>query len=613
MFLNSRKRYHRHPLPRAMMDIQSVLSERLSRVNFWLHFVPSSAPLQNIVLMLSRRSLLLLPSFKRLSSSVIRTMSSSIPSGEIEETFHDVCVVGGGMGGLYTAHQLLNKHGVKDIVVLESRQWLGGRLITTMDEDDKTPKFNDFAWRIGETNIMMKQIAEDFGVELVPQMTPPEENDETSHKVKNVWNTSPRGQGKPPLSTFSAAALESTALADEQDRESGYAGRTAQISFPGETHGVNNWYAPKGMNEFPQAVARTLPDGMVKTYHRASDVIRQEDGTYKVEVLHTHGYEYTKKIIRCKYVVLAIPPFAARALTVAKDMQPALFAVYERRLGHIYVQCKPGTSNVPDTSTGVDRIYRMLPDSILQQIVSGDYGHNVFQAGYACDRFERVWRELQFQGPEAVQAEVKKQLAKVSGIIDPTLADSIEKAFVRILFVHRWQVEAHVSGKTKEELSLQAITPNPAILPGLYLVGEAYSAQQGWTEGAVWTAAKVAELIGKQNKESEGDGNIVTASEYAQPCDLDENTIQYRGLVMDASKWPDLHPGGPRPIHWMKGHDMTTMFESYHRGWPVSHSASCGIKCRWCILNNSLRLSFFSLSTHPRIRLRPFSDFKRAM
>lgn len=42
-------------------------------------------------------------------------------------------------------------------------------------------------------------------------------------------------------------------------------------------------------------------------------------------------------------------------------------------------------------------IYKSVPDSILQQIVSGDYGNSIFQAAYACDRFERVWRELQYQ------------------------------------------------------------------------------------------------------------------------------------------------------------------------------------------------------------------------
>jgi hypothetical protein len=84
-------------------------------------------------------------------------------------------------------------------------------------------------------------------------------------------------------------------------------------------------------------------------------------------------------------------------MSVAQYMLPALFAVHERRLGHCYVRCAEGTPGVPDTSDGPDRIYRMLPESILQQIISGDYGKGAgagfFQAAYACDRFERVVRE----------------------------------------------------------------------------------------------------------------------------------------------------------------------------------------------------------------------------
>jgi hypothetical protein len=75
--------------------------------------------------------------------------------------------------------------------------------------------------------------------------------------------------------------------------------------------------------------------------------------------------------------------------------------------------------------------------------------------------------------------------------------DAITEVHIRIGFVHRWHIEAHVLGKTKEDLSMQPITPNPARLPGLYLVGEAFSPQQGWTVGAwcrVQTVVKVEKL-----------------------------------------------------------------------------------------------------------------------
>ena len=57
---------------------------------------------------------------------------------------------------MYTAHQLLNKYNFKseEIAVLEARRGVGGRLVTTTHDvkngDTPAPKFNDFAWRIGE-------------------------------------------------------------------------------------------------------------------------------------------------------------------------------------------------------------------------------------------------------------------------------------------------------------------------------------------------------------------------------------------------------------------------------------------------------------------------------
>lgn len=216
---------------------------------------------------------------------------------------------------------------------------------------------------------------------------------------------------------------------------------------------------------------------------------------------------------------------------------------------HAYVKCKPDPA-VPDTSTDESRIYKSVPDSILQQVVSGDYGNSIFQAAYACDRFERVWRELQYQGPAVVKAEIEAQIAKIVelGILPQLGPVEIEqcvqlrptqpipfhstsrvtfcRVYLRIGWVHRWHIEAHVSGKDKNELSQQAIYPNPATLPRLHLIGEAFSAHQGWTEGALQTAEDCVKMIlaGK------------TLSKHAQPIAAGPATMTYNGLVMDTSE-----------------------------------------------------------------------------
>ena len=515
---------------------------------------------------------------------------------------HEVVIVGGGTGGLFTAKQLL-KAGVKDVVVLESRPFVGGRVSTTRDGDGNV-LFNNFAWRISEANPMMLQLCKDLDINLIKQTTPSPDDPSKGHGTckhgvlssmacKARKDESKLVPNRPPLSDFAAASLDSTAAADLQDRESGYAGRTSQISWPNESHGTECWFVDGGMDRIPKEIARSLPDGCVKTNLRASEVEKTESG-YRIAAVQRNGNDYTNVEFTCNQVVLATPPYSLRSLSVAKDMPMALMAVHERRLGHVYAKCAPGTENVSDTSTGPDRIYRKLPDSILQQNISGDYGHGVFQAAYACDRFERVWRELQYLGPAVVKEQVKNQLNRISNLKTPPQGwDAIEEVHVRIGFVHRWHIETHVTGKTKEELSLQAITPNHTRLPGLYLVGEAFSPFQGWTEGALWTANKAAAIIAK-SRDTKGAYQFnpnAGVSKHVLPVTMSSNNdsgklsvastpkiMIYKGLVMDVNDWYERHPGGVGPINGHAGEDVSNIFDNFHGGWPAPLATLFGLQ-----------------------------------
>ena len=70
---------------------------------------------------------------------------------------HAVVVIGGGVAGLHTALRLIER-GITDVRVYEGRGALGGRVKTTKDGGGN-PIFNDFAWRVGETNTRMLALA----------------------------------------------------------------------------------------------------------------------------------------------------------------------------------------------------------------------------------------------------------------------------------------------------------------------------------------------------------------------------------------------------------------------------------------------------------------------
>ena len=540
-------------------------------------------------------------------SRVGRAWKPKTAADDIPTSHHEVVIVGGGVAGLYTAYQLFKSDaGISDIVVLEGRGDVGGRISTYRDKDGE-PLFNNFGWRVGDVNKGMIALAKELDITLIPQVTPPEDKGKheegrcrhgpgghvcsVTGKERETYQVP---EGRAPLSDFATACLISAKQADKQDRESGYAGRTAQISWPDESHGADAFVVKGGMDQYPVQLAAKLPSGCVMTNHRATNVSKNDKGTYTIDIMKRDGNNYSPMRMTADMVVLAAPPVSLRKFKVAEDMLPALFAVHERRLGHVYVKCKDGMTypTVPDRSDVDDRIYRKLPDSILQQLISGDYGRGIFQAAYACDRFERVWREIQFHGPQAVMEQVKRQLARIDDMkVPPEGWDkTIEEVFVRISFVHRWHIEAHVQGKNKQELSLQALAPNPARLPGLYLAGEAFSPEQGWTEGALWTGGRVADLIARAKKDGAGacsmssNSKLMTIEKTAEDsaklvCKSGEgNFMVYRGIVVDVSSWDVRHPGGVGMIRGHKNEDLSELFDNFHGGWPAPLSSLFGMQ-----------------------------------
>jgi len=173
----------------------------------------------------------------RSSSFRLTTKSSTSLGAQSNSEHHEVIIVGGGTAGLFTAKRL-QQAGIQDVIVLEARPFVGGRVQTTRDDDDSV-LFNDFAWRVGEKNAKMIALAKELDIELIPQTTPECQSAECKHGVLSDMGCDKDAKqeikmdvqkGRAPLSDFAAASLKSATAADQQDRESGYAGKTSQVS-----------------------------------------------------------------------------------------------------------------------------------------------------------------------------------------------------------------------------------------------------------------------------------------------------------------------------------------------------------------------------------------------
>lgn len=164
--------------------------------------------------------------------SALRAMRDSV---DHMDEHHEVVIVGGGTGGLFAAKQLIEK-GIEDVVALEARAFVGGRVQTRRD-DDGNPILNNFAWRVGDTNTMIMDLCEELDIELVKQTTVSSIGSKSEKEQQTKMNTAAK---RPPLSDFASSALTSAKNADQQDRATGYAEKSSQVSLCSSELSVTN-------------------------------------------------------------------------------------------------------------------------------------------------------------------------------------------------------------------------------------------------------------------------------------------------------------------------------------------------------------------------------------
>jgi hypothetical protein len=106
---------------------------------------------------------------------------------------------------------------------------------------------------------------------------------------------------------------------------------------------------------------------------------------------------------------------------------------------------------------------------------------------------------------------------------------------------------------------------------------QAFSAHQGWTEGALQTAEECAAIVLANNKSEAALSEAV--SPFSRPLAVDgSDKMSYMGLVVDVSQWAPRHPGGAGPIKGYGGKDVTEMFENLHGGWPAALATLFGLQ-----------------------------------
>lgn len=443
-----------------------------------------------------------------------------------------VVVIGAGLAGLTVADALRGAE--HEVVVLESRDDVGGRVRTVYDDEGKVA-YESGPWRIPDTHARVIALCKRLGVTLVPLRTPTVESPPAADVI-------------PGLSIWDVNALrtKSVAEADALDRATGYADETraASGSMPYMTQAKHFFVATEGFS----AIAERLAAGVrVECGVRVVN-LRRRAGQYEVDTrtragraVFVDGVRYADAVFVC------VPPHICRAWTaLERHASPVLRAVEPGALNHVYMR-------------GEGAMHLKVPDDLRSQIVGDQYGRGWVQASYSAGRVAALWHRLRLIG--RASALVLELAARHLVGREPVRMHYWPHAY------HLWRPIPHFDLADAVERARQ---PHPYALPDLFLVGEAFSAYQAWMEGAVSTAQAAAAVF-------------LERAPPPPPTPRRPTDLVLDGRLIDGERWAAVHPGGAGAIrNHLRDRDADATFRHIGHSddaWAVIFGLQRGWSC----------------------------------
>lgn len=447
----------------------------------------------------------------------------------------DVCVIGGGLAGLYIANELVKgTSSPPNIRLLESAPSCGGRIRSVYDETTlgKSLLYESGPWRIPSEHHRVIKLFKEHRILLKEAETP--------------VTTQEPGASEQGLSIWESNALHlcNPLQADYLDLATGYANETdaAAGSSPYITNANKYFVAPSGFTSLVESLVNALTSIQLETKASVSDVVRHpgENSLYTITYLkRSHTDTLERKTITAQTLFVCVPPSSCASWTIFRRYARAqMAAVKPGCLNHIYLH-----------PSRLSKFHYKSATSLLGQSVGDQYREGYFQASYSSGRLARMWYNLRLSNPVRYLNLLQKRLFAELGLIGPLSEHNVASHFWEHAY-HMWLPTPSFDMKT---LVQRCVTPNQTHLPSVFVAGEAFSSYQAWMEGAIETA----DLALKQYRS----GTKHCLQTHNHP---DEQYVIVEGRKIDVATWSLVHPGSKKALLNHLQQDVTDLMDMSH-------------------------------------------------
>tara|TARA_Y100001958_G_C21241239_1_gene569057 strand:+ start:783 stop:2357 length:1575 start_codon:yes stop_codon:yes gene_type:complete len=452
---------------------------------------------------------------------------------------YDICIIGGGISGLYTAYKLINKG--YNIILLEGSSRFGGRIHTYKT---KEYLYEMGAGRICETNKYL--------MKLINELNLNDKLHELSHENKIVLKN--KNIKDPQVYKYLKKIIDGSKMYTKKYLISinflqlcinilGFekaCDLRSMLAYDSEFNNLNA-YACLKMYKNDLLIKNKyyiLTCGLEviieKIIEKISPFVKLNQNAF-VKEISERSLKYTRNeqnhSIHFKKCISCIPVNDLCKIQSFKDMYlkdkikavPLLriYAKYPLQNGKVWFHDLP----------------RVITDNYIRFIIPIDPKNGIIMISYTDSMYAEMWNNMSKNGNKCLYSELHDQIKNILNINPP------KPIFIRSYYwnegFHNW----NPSYDMNKEYNLLC---KPFENKEIYLCNESFSKKQGWIEGCLEMSHDILRLMNNEQKGGKKDKIPIFKS-------LDEiikkkNWIIFkRGKklkIYDVSKWLSRHPGG---------------------------------------------------------------------
>lgn len=463
---------------------------------------------------------------------------------------YDIIIIGGGIAGLYSLYKLPSQK--LKVALIEKNDRLGGKLRTVYGKDGEI-LYESGPWRIGRHHHHMINLCKELKINLkkiektVNLFIPRKGSVESLH-IDDI-------QKDPGLSVFDTFLLkDGIEKARRIQSKTGYHDILDMDStidaYDAKTKKETYLVIEKGFSHLIQKLADKVldvADFLMETF--VTDVDKCKKG-YIVSLSQRIGpNQFIHKTVNASEIILACPPSSIQKWSVASHFEKLFSCISSYPLNHIYGLCatKPQYRGRSD--------FYIVTDNLLSQVVSTNYDNDWIQISYSGGRIAKFWDHLYRNHKILWKKKILRELKTILKKTDITRL----KMYYWDEAIHMWIPGFHFDLESMYRLSLY---PNPVSLSNLYIVGESFSKNQGWCEGALETVEDLMTIMRKNYF-------IKILNVSLIPY------VMYKDRILNVQQWIYAHPGGEHPIHNHLGEDISLLWDSIHNTGDAQNQIMC--------------------------------------